>query len=71
MFRGADRHEAKTARDPKEVALVIADALTAKSPKFRYPVGFFARLDHFLRGKIPTRLIRRGTTRYLGIPRTR
>ncbi len=71
VFRGADRHEAKTARDPKEVALVIADALAAKSPKFRYPVGFFARLDHFLRGKIPTRFIRRGTTRYLGIPRTR
>jgi len=71
VFRGADRHEAKTARDPKEVALAIADALAAKSPKFRYPVGFFARLDHFLRGKIPTRFIRRGTTRYLGIPRTR
>jgi NAD(P)-dependent dehydrogenase (short-subunit alcohol dehydrogenase family) len=71
VFRGADRHAAKTARDPKEVARVIADALAAKSPKFRYPVGFFARLDHFLRGKIPTRLIRRGTTRYLGIPRTR
>lgn len=71
VFRGADRHEAKTARDPKEVADVIAEALAAKSPKFRYPVGFFARLDHFLRGKIPTRFIRRGTTRYLGIPRTR
>lgn len=71
VFRGADRHEANTARDPKEVALVIADALAAKRPKFRYPVGFFARLDYFLRGKIPTRLIRRGTTRYLGIPRTR
>jgi NAD(P)-dependent dehydrogenase (short-subunit alcohol dehydrogenase family) len=71
VFRGADRHEAKTARDPKEVADVIAGALAAKHPKFRYPVGFFARLDHFLRGKIPTRFIRRGTTRYLGIPRTR
>jgi NAD(P)-dependent dehydrogenase (short-subunit alcohol dehydrogenase family) len=71
VFRGADQHEAKTARDPKEVADVIANALAVKHPKFRYPVGFFARLDHFLRGKIPTRFIRRGTTRYLGIPRTR
>jgi NAD(P)-dependent dehydrogenase (short-subunit alcohol dehydrogenase family) len=71
VFRGADRHEAKTARDPKEVARVVAGALAAKHPKVRYPVGFFARLDHFLRGKIPTRFIRRGTTRYLGIPRTR
>ena len=71
VFRGADQHEAKTARDPMEVAITIAGALETPRPRFRYPVGFFARLDHFLRGKIPTRLIRRGTTRYLGLPRTR
>lgn len=71
VFHGADRHEANNARDPKEVANVIAGALEAPRPRFRYPVGFFARLDHLLRGKLPSRLIRRGTTRYLGIPRTR
>jgi NAD(P)-dependent dehydrogenase (short-subunit alcohol dehydrogenase family) len=71
VFLGADLHEAKTARDPVEVATTIADALEASRPRFRYPVGFFARLDHFLRGKIPTRLIRRGTKRYLGLPPTR
>src|SRR5262245_35750765 len=71
VFSGADRHEAATARDPIEVATTIADALEASRPRFRYPVGFFARLDHFLRGKIPTRLIRRGTKRYLGLPLTR
>jgi NAD(P)-dependent dehydrogenase (short-subunit alcohol dehydrogenase family) len=71
VFRGADQHEAKTARDPMEVAITIAGALETPRPRFRYPVGFFARLDHFLRGKIPTRLIRRGTTRYLGLPLTR
>jgi NAD(P)-dependent dehydrogenase (short-subunit alcohol dehydrogenase family) len=71
VFRGADQHEAKHARDPREVANVIARALEARRPRFRYPVGFFARLDYFLRGKLPSRLIRRGTTRYLGIPRTR
>jgi NAD(P)-dependent dehydrogenase (short-subunit alcohol dehydrogenase family) len=71
VFDGADQHEANNARDPKEVADVIAGALEAPRPRFRYPVGFFARLDHFLRGKLPTRLIRRGTTRYLGIPRPR
>ena len=71
VFHGADLHEAKTARDPMEVAITIADALETPRPRFRYPVGFFARLDHFLRGKIPTRFIRRGTTRYLGLPRTR
>jgi NAD(P)-dependent dehydrogenase (short-subunit alcohol dehydrogenase family) len=67
---GADRHEARTARDPREVAVVIARSLDAPRPRFRYPVGFFARLDHFLRGKISTRLIR-ATARYLGLPRTR
>jgi NAD(P)-dependent dehydrogenase (short-subunit alcohol dehydrogenase family) len=71
VFRGADQHETRTARDPMEVAITIADALETSRPRFRYPVGFFARLDHFLRGKVPTRLIRRGTTRYLGLPRTR
>lgn len=71
VFRGADAHEAKHARDPEEVAEVIAEALEVPRPKFRYPVGFFAKLDHFLRGKVPSRMLRRGTTRYLGIPRTR
>jgi NAD(P)-dependent dehydrogenase (short-subunit alcohol dehydrogenase family) len=71
VFQGADQHADRNARDPKEVADVIVAALEADRPRFRYPVGFFARLDHFLRGKLPTRLIRRGTTRYLGIPRTR
>jgi NAD(P)-dependent dehydrogenase (short-subunit alcohol dehydrogenase family) len=71
VFHGADLHETKMARDPIEVASTIANALETSRPRFRYPVGFFARLDHFLRGKIPTRLIRRGTTRYLGLPHTR
>jgi NAD(P)-dependent dehydrogenase (short-subunit alcohol dehydrogenase family) len=71
VSRGADQHEARAARDPMEVAVVIADALEAPRPRFRYPVGFFAHLDHFLRGKLPTRLIRRGTARYLGLPPTR
>jgi NAD(P)-dependent dehydrogenase (short-subunit alcohol dehydrogenase family) len=71
VFGSVDRHEARTARDPIEVATTIANALETSKPRFRYPVGFFGRLDHFLRGKIPTRFIRRGTTRYLGIPRTR
>lgn len=71
VLRGADQHAATKSRDPREVAGVIAQALEARRPRVRYPVGIFARLDHVLRGKLPTRLIRRGTTRYLGIPRTR
>ena len=53
----------------KEVALVIADALEARRPRFRYPVGPFARLNHFLRGKLPSRPLRRATTFYLGLSR--
>jgi hypothetical protein len=65
LRQAADRHQAKTSGDPKEVAAVVAKALEARRPRFRYQVGFFAKLDYFLRGKMPTRLVRRGTTRYL------
>jgi NAD(P)-dependent dehydrogenase (short-subunit alcohol dehydrogenase family) len=71
LRHAADRHQAKTSRDPKEVALVVGKALEARRPRFRYQVGFFAKLDYFLRGKMPTQLIRRGTTRYLGLPLAR
>jgi NAD(P)-dependent dehydrogenase (short-subunit alcohol dehydrogenase family) len=69
VFRAGDAHAASVARDPKEVALVIARALEARRPRFRYPVGPFARLNHFLRGKVPSRLLRRATKFYLGLPR--
>ena len=71
LRQAADRHQARTSGDPKEVAAVIAKALETRRPRFRYQVGFFAKLDYFLRGKVPTRLIRRGTTRYLGLPLAR
>jgi NAD(P)-dependent dehydrogenase (short-subunit alcohol dehydrogenase family) len=71
VFQAADAHAARSARDPKEVARVIADALEARRPRFRYPVGPFARLNHFLRGKIPSRLMRRGVSRYLGLKEER
>ena len=32
LYRGIDRHKAKTSRDPREVAVVIADALQAPRP---------------------------------------
>lgn len=67
VFRAGDAHAARSARNPEEVALVIAEALQAKHPRFRYPVGPFARINHFLRGKVPSRLLRRGVSRYLGL----
>jgi NAD(P)-dependent dehydrogenase (short-subunit alcohol dehydrogenase family) len=71
VFRAGDAHAARMARDPREVALVIAHALEARRPRFRYPVGPFARLNHFLRGKLPSRLLRRATALYLGLSRAR
>jgi NAD(P)-dependent dehydrogenase (short-subunit alcohol dehydrogenase family) len=71
LSQSADWHQAKTSRDPKEVAVGIAKALEARRPHFRYQIGPFAKLDYFLRGKVPTKLIRRGTTRYLGLPLSR
>jgi NAD(P)-dependent dehydrogenase (short-subunit alcohol dehydrogenase family) len=70
VARAGDAHAASVARDPKEVALVIAGALEARRPRFRYPVGPFARLNHFLRGKVPSRLLRKATKLYLGLSRS-
>lgn len=71
VFRAADAHSARAARDPEEVARVIADALKAPRPRFRYPVGPLGHLNHFLRGKAPNRMLRRGVAWYLGLPRTK
>jgi NAD(P)-dependent dehydrogenase (short-subunit alcohol dehydrogenase family) len=71
VLRAGDAHAARMARDPREVALVIAHALEARRPRFRYTVGPLARLNHFLRGKIPSRLLRRATKLYLGLSRVR
>ena len=40
-------------------------------PGFRNPVGRLARITHFLRGKLPSRLMRKGVERYLGLHRVR
>jgi NAD(P)-dependent dehydrogenase (short-subunit alcohol dehydrogenase family) len=68
-FRSGDAHAGSLARDPKEVAIVLAKTLEARRPRFRYPVGPFARMNHFLRGKVPSRLLRKVATFYLGLPR--
>jgi NAD(P)-dependent dehydrogenase (short-subunit alcohol dehydrogenase family) len=70
VFGAADAHAAKMSRDPGEVALVIASALEARRPRFRYPVGLFARLNHFVRGKVPTAWLQKAMKFYLGISRS-
>jgi len=59
------------ARDPREVAQVIARALGARHPRFRYPVGPDAWIGHLLRGKLPSRVQRFAITRFLGLHRVR
>lgn len=66
-----DAHAAATARDPIEVAGKIVRALEARKPRFRYPVGPMATMNHALRGKMPSRLLRAAITRYLGLNRVK
>ncbi|MCC6641843.1 MAG: SDR family NAD(P)-dependent oxidoreductase [Deltaproteobacteria bacterium] len=60
-----------SARDPREVAAVIADALSARRPRFRYPVGPDAWVGHVVRGKLPTRVQRFLVSRLLGLHRVK
>ena len=69
LERAIDEKVMATARDPREVGVTIANALAARRPHFRYPVGPDARLGHFMRGKVPTRVQRFAITRYLGLHR--
>ena len=69
MFRAGDAHVAARGRDPREVAVKIADVLQASRPRFRNPVGMLARLSHLMRGKVPASLLRKGVERYLGLNR--
>jgi NAD(P)-dependent dehydrogenase (short-subunit alcohol dehydrogenase family) len=71
VFRAGDAHVAARGRDPIEVAQRIASVLEARSPSFRNPVGRLARVSHFMRGKIPSRLWRAIAERYLGLHRVR
>jgi NAD(P)-dependent dehydrogenase (short-subunit alcohol dehydrogenase family) len=66
-----EAHVERTAGDPAEVASVIADALEAKHPRFRYAVGLTAKIGHFMRGKVPSRLVRRVVSHYFGLSEVR
>jgi len=71
VFRAGDAHVAAKGRDPREVAVRIADVLDAERPSFRYPVGRLAHYTYFARGKIPSRWVRRFVEAYLGLRRVR
>jgi NAD(P)-dependent dehydrogenase (short-subunit alcohol dehydrogenase family) len=70
-FRAGEAHLAKRGGDAHVVATAIADSLDAPKPAFRNPVGRVARIAHFLRGKVPSVVLRKGVARYLGLDRFR
>lgn len=69
LEQAVDAHIANDLRDPREVAQVIAAALETPKPRFRYPVSRMSQIRHFLRGKVPSRWLRRATNRMLGLHR--
>jgi len=69
LEKAIDEKVLASARDPREVAAVIARALDARRPRFRYPVGPDAWIGHIARGKLPSRLQRFAITHLLGLHR--
>lgn len=62
---------AKTAGDPADVGRAVARALAARRPHFRYAVGATAKFNHFARGKLPSTMVRKMISHYLGLGRVR
>jgi NAD(P)-dependent dehydrogenase (short-subunit alcohol dehydrogenase family) len=71
VFRAGEAHLQKRGGDAQDVAVAMAEVLEAPRPAFRNPVGRVARIAHFLRGKVPSALLRRTVARYLGLDRMR
>ena len=71
MFRVGDLHVEGWGRDAREVGAKIAKILEARRPSFRNPIGLIARVNHFMRGKVPTPIVRKAAERYLGLHRIR
>jgi NAD(P)-dependent dehydrogenase (short-subunit alcohol dehydrogenase family) len=67
LEKAIDEKVLASARDPREVAKVIAQALDTPRPRFRYPVGPDAWIGHIARGKLPSRLQRFAITHLLGL----
>ncbi len=71
VFRAGEAHLAKRGGDAQDVAVVIADVVEARRPAFRNPVGRVGRITHFLHGKVPSSLMRKAISSYLGLHRVR
>jgi len=63
----AVRQSIAKGEDPARVASVVLEALTSRSPRLRYPVGYRARLISGLRKFVPTRLFDKVLRRQFGL----
>jgi short-subunit dehydrogenase len=66
-----DGHVESTAIEPDKVAKIIATALEAGRPRFRYAVGLTARIGHFARGKVPSSAMRKVFAYYFRLDKVR
>lgn len=66
-----EAHVAKSARDPIEVAKVVANALESPRPRFRNSVGPTAKFMHFARGKLPSTVVRKIFSRFFALNKVR
>jgi NAD(P)-dependent dehydrogenase (short-subunit alcohol dehydrogenase family) len=71
LNRAVEEHVARTASEPQDVAKVVATALEAEHPRFRYTIGLTAKMGHFMRGKVPTSIVRKIGSWYLGLSQVR
>jgi len=71
LDRAVNEHVERTAGEPEAVAKVVATALEARHPRFRYAVGLTATLGHFMRGKVPTSVVRKIGNWYFGLSQVR
>jgi len=66
-----ETHVRKIAGDPADVGKVVAKALAAPRPRFRYAVGPTAKFNHIARGKLPSTFVRKIIGRFLALNRVR
>jgi len=66
-----EAHIAKSARDPIEVAKVVANALESPRPRFRNSVGPTAKFMHIARGKLPSTVVRKIFSRFFSLNKVR
>lgn len=69
LEKQVDAHVARDARDPQEVAEVIATALETTRPRLRYPVSPQAKIGFWMRRVLPAEWYQWGITRMLGLHR--